>query len=59
VSTEADMRELLSRAYVKKADRLLAEIKALIDAHWPGSAPPAAVDLLRAIEHDLDAMKKP
>ena len=53
------MRELMSRAYVKKADRLLAEIKALIDAHWPGSAPPAAVDLLRAIEHDLDAMTKP
>ena len=59
VSTEAEMRELLSRAYVRKADRLLAEIKALVDAHWPGSAPPTAVDLLRAIEYDLDAMKKP
>ncbi len=45
VSTEAEMRELLSRAYVKRAERLLHDIKALIDAlagsrspgyAWPG-----------------------
>jgi hypothetical protein len=59
VSSEAEMRELLSRAYVKKADRLLFEIKALIDAHWPGTPPPAALDLIGAIEHDLSAMTLP
>ena len=58
VSTEAEMRELLGRAYVKKADRLLMEIKALIDAHWPGTGPPAAV-LLSAIEQDLGEMAWP
>lgn len=59
VSTEGEMREFLGRAYVKKADRLLFEIKALIDAHWPGATTPAGVDLLSAIAEDLTAMKKP
>ncbi len=58
VSTEAEMRELLARAYVKKADRLLMEIKALIDAHWPGAASPTGT-LLSVIEQDLDGMGWP
>jgi hypothetical protein len=59
VSTEAEMRELLGRAYVKKADRLLMEIKALIDAHWPGTAPLPAAALFSAIEQDLTEMVWP
>ena len=59
VSTEGEMRDLLSRAYVKKADRLLFDIKALIDAHWPGGAASAALDLLSAIDQDLTEMKRP
>jgi len=59
VATEAEMRELLGRAYVKKADRLLMEIKALIDAHWPGTAPLPAAALFSAIEQDLTEMAWP
>jgi predicted HTH transcriptional regulator len=60
VATEAEMRELLSRAYVKKADRLLTEIKALIDAHWPGAAATTpATALFSAIERDLSEMTRP
>jgi predicted HTH transcriptional regulator len=59
VSTEAEMRELLGRAYVKKADRLLMEIKALIDAHWPGATLPPTAALVSAIEDDLAEMPWP
>lgn len=59
VSTEGEMRELLARAYVKKADRLLMEIKALIDAHWPGTAPLPVAALFSAIEQDLTEMAWP
>jgi predicted HTH transcriptional regulator len=59
VSTEGEMRELLGRAYVRKADRLLMEIKALIDAHWPGTAPLPAAALFSAIEQDLTEMAWP
>jgi predicted HTH transcriptional regulator len=59
VATEAEMRELLGRAYVKKADRLLMEIKALIDAHWPGTAPLPAAALFSAIDQDLTEMAWP
>ena len=59
VQTEAEMRELLGRAYVKKADRLLMEIKALIDAHWPAAAVPPTAALVSAIEQDLAEMPWP
>jgi predicted HTH transcriptional regulator len=59
VSTEPEMRELLGRAYVKKADRILVEIKALIDAHWPGTEPLAAAALFGAIDQDLTEMARP
>ena len=59
VLTEGEMRELLGRAYAKKADRLLMEIKALIDAHWPGTAPLPAAALFGAIEQDLTEMAWP
>jgi predicted HTH transcriptional regulator len=59
VSTEAEMRELLGRAYVKRGERLLQEIKALIDVHWPGNGVPAAPDLANVIEQDLDEMRRP
>jgi predicted HTH transcriptional regulator len=58
VTTEAEMRELLSRAYVKRAERLLYDIKTLIDVHWPGGAP-AVPGLVSAIEADLGEMRKP
>ena len=47
------MRELLGRAYVKRAERLLYEIKALIDVHWPGGGLPAVPGLVSLIEQDL------
>jgi predicted HTH transcriptional regulator len=59
VSTEAEMRELLSRAYVKRAERLLYDIKALIDVHWPGDGTPAAPGMVSAIERDLEEMRRP
>lgn len=59
VSTEAEMRELLGRAYVKRAERLLYEIKALIDVHWPGSGLPAVPGLVSLIEQDLEEMRRP
>lgn len=59
ISTEAEMRELLGRAYVKKADRLLMEIKALIDAHWPGATLPPTAALVSAIDVDLAEMPWP
>ena len=59
VSTEAEMRELLSRAYVKRAERLLYDIKALIEVHWPGDRAPAVPGLVSAIERDLGEMPKP
>lgn len=59
VSTEAEMRELLSRAYVKRAERLLYDIKALIDVHWPGTGPLPVPGLISAIEQDLAEMRKP
>jgi len=59
VSTEAEMRELLSRAYVKRAERLLHDIKALIDMHWPGHGAPAMPGLVSAIESDLGEMRRP
>lgn len=59
VTTEAEMRELLSRAYVKRAERLLYDIKALIDVHWPGHGAPAVPGLASAIEADLGEMRKP
>lgn len=59
VSTEAEMRELLSRAYVKRAERLLYEIKGLIDVHWPGDGVPAAPGLVSVIEGDLGEMRRP
>jgi predicted HTH transcriptional regulator len=59
VSTEAQMRELLGRAYVKRGERLLYEVKALIDAHWPGSGLPAAAGLVSLIEQDLGEMPRP
>lgn len=39
VTSEAEMREILDRAYVRKGEGLLRQIKDLIDAHWPGSSP--------------------
>jgi len=59
VSTEAQMRELLGRAYVKRAERLLYDIKALIDVHWPGSGVPAVPGLVSLIEQDLGEMLRP
>jgi predicted HTH transcriptional regulator len=59
VSTEAEMRELLSRAYVRRAERLLYDVKALIDVHWPGDRTPAVPSLVSAIERDLGEMRKP
>jgi predicted HTH transcriptional regulator len=59
VSTEAEMRELLGRAYVKRGERLLQEIKALIDVHWPGSGAPTALGLASMIEQDLEEMRRP
>jgi predicted HTH transcriptional regulator len=59
VSTEGQMRELLGRAYVKRSERLLYEIKALIDVHWPGAGRPAAADLASLIELDLREMQRP
>jgi predicted HTH transcriptional regulator len=59
VSTEAEMRELLGRAYAKRGERLLQEIKALIDVHWPGNAVSAAPDLASVIEQDLEEMRRP
>lgn len=59
VSSEAEMRELLGRAYVKRGERLLYEVKALIDVHWPGSGLPQAPDLVSVIEQDLDEMRRP
>jgi hypothetical protein len=53
------MRELLGRAYVKKADRLLMEIKALIDAHWPAATVPPTAALVSAIGQDLAEMPWP
>jgi predicted HTH transcriptional regulator len=55
---EAEMRELLSRAYVKRAERLLY-VKALIDVHWPGGGAPAAPGVVSAIERDLEEMRRP
>jgi len=59
VSTEAEMRELLSRAYVQRAERLLSDIKALIDAHWAANGPSPGPGLISAIEQDLAEMRKP
>jgi predicted HTH transcriptional regulator len=59
VSTEAQMRELLGRAYVKRAERLLYEIKSLIDVHWPGGGLPAVPGLVSLIEQDLGEMRRP
>ncbi len=59
ITTEAEMRELLGRAYVTRADRLLSEIKALIDAHWPGGVTSPADDLLALIDRDLSSMELP
>jgi predicted HTH transcriptional regulator len=59
VSTEAQMRELLGRAYVKRAERLLYEIKALIDVHWPGGGLPTVPGLASLIEQDLGEMRRP
>jgi predicted HTH transcriptional regulator len=59
VSTEAQMRELLGRAYVKRAERLLYEIKALIDVHWPGGGLQAVPGLVSLIEQDLGEMRRP
>lgn len=59
VSTEAEMRELLGRAYVKRGERLLQEIKALIDVHWQGNGMSAAPDLASVIEQDLEEMRRP
>ena len=43
IDSEALMRELLRRAYIKNAQALLQQIKELIDLHWPGAqAPPDA-----------------
>jgi len=53
------MRELLGRAYVKRAERLLNEIKALIDVHWPGGELPAVPGLVSLIEQDLGEMRRP
>lgn len=59
VSTEAEMRELLGRAYVKRGERLLQEIKALMDVHWPSGGLPTAPDLASVIEQDLKEMRRP
>jgi predicted HTH transcriptional regulator len=59
VSTEAQMRELLGRAYVKRGERLLSDMKALIDAHWPGTGLPATPGLVSLIEQDLQEMPRP
>jgi hypothetical protein len=53
------MRELLSRAYVQRAERLLSDIKALIDAHWAANGPSPGPGLISAIEQDLAEMRKP
>ena len=57
VSTEAQMRELLGRAYVKRSERLLYEIKALIDVHGPASGLPAVPGLVSLIEQDLGEVR--
>jgi predicted HTH transcriptional regulator len=59
VSNEAEMRELLGRAYVRRSERLLSEIKTLIDVHWPGREVSAVPDLISTIEQDLDEMRRP
>ncbi len=59
ITTEAEMRELLDRAYIKKSERLLHQIKELIDAHWPGTTLPNKQTLLAAIDDDLAAMAVP
>lgn len=59
IATEAEMRELLDRAYIKKADQLLHKIKALIDAHWPGLAAEPPQEMLARMDEDLDAVKFP
>lgn len=59
VSTEAQMRELLGRAYVKRAERLLYDIKALIDVHWPGGGLSAVPGMVSLIEQDLEEMPRP
>jgi predicted HTH transcriptional regulator len=59
ITTESEMRELLDRAYIKKSERLLHQIKELIDAHWPGTTLPNVQGLLAAIDDDLAAMAVP
>ncbi len=59
ITTESEMRELLDRAYIKKSERLLHQIKELIDAHWPGTTLPNTQSLLAAIDDDLAAMALP
>jgi hypothetical protein len=44
---------------VKRAERLLYDIKALIDVHWPGDRAPAVPGLASAIEEALGEMPKP
>jgi hypothetical protein len=56
IDSEALMRELLRRAYIKTAQALLQQIKELIDAHWPGAQPPAATPYQAEIQSALDDM---
>lgn len=59
ITTEAEMRELLDRAYLTKGDRVLASIKALIDAHWPAAAPETRGTPFADSDLDLEDMKLP
>lgn len=59
ITSEAEMRELLGRAYVKRAEQVLSDIKALIDEHWAGAKTSPTVEVLAAIDRDLASMKRP
>lgn len=59
IDSEVMMRELLARASVKTGQKLLEQIKSLIDAHWPGAVPADSTTFVEEAEKDFEAMGWP
>jgi predicted HTH transcriptional regulator len=57
ITSEPELRELLGRAYIRRADRLLYDVKALIDAHVPSEPPTDVATFRDRVIADFDEMK--